>query len=142
MPAIPTEAPDPSRTVFGAYGEGMVFIDGNQNTDWDLRRLVGALEHDPTSWLRFKIAAELENARRFGLEQGYIELMPAPAFRVRAGLLLLPLGIMNRRHEPVTFPTVDRPLTDQLIIPTTWRELGVGYPRRGRPACSGTRRWW
>src|SRR5262249_44197760 len=40
-------------------------------------------------------------------------------------LLLLPLGIVNQLHEPPTLLTVDRPLTDQLIIPTTWRELGV-----------------
>jgi hypothetical protein len=41
-------------------------------------------------------------------------------------LLLLPLGIINQANAFPTYLTVDRPLTDRLIIPTIWRELGAG----------------
>jgi hypothetical protein len=40
--------------------------------------------------------------------------------------VIVPMGIINQWHEPPIFHGVDRPSTDQTIIPTTWRELGVG----------------
>ena len=48
------------------------------------------------------------------------------AFNVRAGMLLVPLGIINERHEPPVFNGVERPFVDTVIIPTTWFEVGAG----------------
>ncbi len=45
---------------------------------------------------------------------------------VRAGLLLVPMGFINEIHEPPFFHVVFRPEVEQRIIPTTWREGGVG----------------
>ena len=59
-----------------------------------------------------------------------MELSAAPTFGVRAGLLLLPLGIINQTNAFPTYLSVDRPLTDRLIIPTIWRELGRRHLRR------------
>ena len=44
--------------------------------------------------------------------------------------MLVPMGIINRWHEPPVFYGVDRPSFDQSIIPTTWRELGAGFAGR------------
>jgi hypothetical protein len=44
----------------------------------------------------------------------------------RAGLLLVPMGFINEIHEPPFFHGVFRPEVEQNIIPTTWREGGVG----------------
>ncbi|MCU1281735.1 MAG: putative secreted protein, partial [bacterium] len=44
----------------------------------------------------------------------------------RAGVIIIPMGIINVYHEPPTFNGVDRPETDTLIIPSTWRESGAG----------------
>jgi hypothetical protein len=68
----------------------------------------------------------LERADNFAPQQALVELTPHAAFGVHAGLMLLPLGIINRLYEPPSYLSVDRPLTDQLIIPATWRELGAG----------------
>jgi hypothetical protein len=103
-----------------------VFIDRDGNADWDLRRLMARLTHKPAPWLRFHVEAGIENADAFGAQQALVEAAPVPEFGVRAGLLLLPLGIINQTNAPQTYLTVDRPLTDQLIIPTIWRELGAG----------------
>jgi hypothetical protein len=46
---------------------------------------------------------------------------------VRAGLLLVPVGFINEIHEPPFFYGTLRPEVEQLIIPTTWREGGVGF---------------
>jgi hypothetical protein len=45
---------------------------------------------------------------------------------LRTGLLLMPVGFLNEIHEPPFFHGVARPEVEQRIIPTTWRENGVG----------------
>lgn len=44
----------------------------------------------------------------------------------RAGLLLVPMGFVNELHEPPTFLGTERPETERQIIPSTWREGGLG----------------
>lgn len=44
----------------------------------------------------------------------------------RTGLLLVPMGFLNEIHEPPFFYGVFRPQVEERIIPTTWREGGVG----------------
>jgi hypothetical protein len=44
----------------------------------------------------------------------------------RAGLMLIPMGIVNEYHEPPTYNGVERPQIDNYIVPTTWREIGAG----------------
>ena len=41
--------------------------------------------------------------------------------------MLIPMGIINEFHEPSTFNGVERPNLDKYIVPTTWREIGVGF---------------
>ena len=41
-------------------------------------------------------------------------------------MLLMPVGIINERHEPPVFYGVERPLVETVIIPTTWFEVGAG----------------
>ena len=45
---------------------------------------------------------------------------------IRTGLMLMPMGLINEIHEPVTFHGNHRPAVEQIIIPTTWSELGGG----------------
>jgi hypothetical protein len=122
-----TSAPVKSETHLGAIGEGVVFIDRSHDAEWDpVRRLMATLTHSPTSWLRFHAEVGVEHATTFAAQQAVVEVTPAPELGFRAGLLLLPLGIINQNNAPPTFLTVDRPLTDQLIIPSIWREFGAG----------------
>lgn len=44
----------------------------------------------------------------------------------RAGLLLIPMGFINQIHEPTTYFGVLRPEVERRLIPTTWRENGMG----------------
>lgn len=44
----------------------------------------------------------------------------------RAGMMLMPVGLVNEVHEPTTFHGAKRPSVESNIIPTTWRENGVG----------------
>jgi len=44
-----------------------------------------------------------------------------------AGLFIPRIGISNENHLPTTVNGADRPYVEQQIIPTVWREIGVGY---------------
>jgi hypothetical protein len=41
-------------------------------------------------------------------------------------MLLMPVGIINERHEPPVYYGVERPFVDTVIIPSTWFEVGAG----------------
>ncbi|HEV2148912.1 MAG TPA: hypothetical protein VGR37_16015 [Longimicrobiaceae bacterium] len=60
------------------------------------------------------------------IEFAYLDYILSPALGVRAGLLLSPLGLTNELHEPPIFLGTTRPLTESVIIPTTWRANGAG----------------
>ncbi|MEQ1917992.1 MAG: hypothetical protein ABL955_02250, partial [Elusimicrobiota bacterium] len=45
---------------------------------------------------------------------------------VRAGTLIVPMGLQNEIHEPTTFHGVRRTSVETNIIPSTWRENGAG----------------
>ena len=49
---------------------------------------------------------------------------------LRGGLMLVPFGIINEYHEPTTYNGTERPAIDNVIVPTTWRELGIGVAGR------------
>ncbi len=60
------------------------------------------------------------------LEFAYIDLMLRPQFGLRAGMLLVPLGLTNEMHEPPVFLGARRPDVERNVIPTTWRANGAG----------------
>lgn len=69
---------------------------------------------------------EIEHADEAFLEFAYIDYKITDNVGVRAGLLLAPLGLVNELHEPPVFLDTKRSVTESRIIPTTWRENGVG----------------
>jgi hypothetical protein len=60
------------------------------------------------------------------VEFAYVDYSDRREFGARGGLVLLPLGFLNERHEMNSFLGTMRPLVEQRIIPTTWREVGGG----------------
>jgi len=130
--APPTGASPPQldafarRTKVGAYGEAQLFVDGESNATARLPLAAISVEHRPTDWVRIAVAAQIEDGNKAGMQQALVEAQPLRALGFRAGLMILPIGLGNLAPEPTSFLTVDRPLTDQLIVPSVWRELGVG----------------
>lgn len=60
------------------------------------------------------------------LEFAYIDWRLRSQFGLRAGLLLVPVGLTNEMHEPPVFLGARRPEVERNIIPTTWRGNGAG----------------
>ncbi len=69
----------------------------------------------------------------FEVEFAYLDYLFSRPLRARAGLVLVPVGLINELHEPPTFLGALRPDVEQRLIPSTWRELGAGlYGDAGR----------
>jgi hypothetical protein len=100
----------------------------------DFHRFVLLVTHQYSPRIRFVGELELEHGfvegREAGgeleLEQAYVDFLLSRSFNVRAGMLLMPVGIINERHEPPVYYGVERPFVDTVIIPTTWFEAGAG----------------
>jgi hypothetical protein len=100
----------------------------------DFHRFVLLFNHSFTPRIRFVGELELEHAFVEGLEeageleleQAYLDFLLSRRINIRAGMLLVPMGIINERHEPPVFNGVERPFVDTVIIPTTWFEVGAG----------------
>ena len=101
----------------------------------DFHRFVLYLSHEFNDWIKFTSELEVEHSFVEGgeesgeveLEQAYLDFLLNEKFNVRAGVLLMPIGITNQLHEPATFNGVERPFVDKYIIPTTWFDSGIGF---------------
>ncbi|WP_345974198.1 hypothetical protein [Sulfurimonas sp. HSL3-7] len=55
----------------------------------------------------------------------YLDFLMQQAFNVQLGHLLVPMGLINMRHEPTLYNTVQKPKTEKYIIPSTWHSTGA-----------------
>lgn len=60
------------------------------------------------------------------VEFAYLDYLHKDLLNFRAGMMLIPMGLVNEMHEPTTFLSSRRPLTERYILPSTWRENGFG----------------
>jgi len=67
-----------------------------------------------------------ENGGSVSVEFAYLDGLFDPAANLRVGLLLVPMGFVNEQHEPTTFYGAIRPRVERVLLPSTWRENGVG----------------
>ena len=126
-----------SKTTFGGYGEmhynNLENDDGSGDTDAiDFHRFVIFTGHQFSDDVRFFSELEVEHSiagdgkvGEVELEQAYIEWDFAGNNSAKAGLFLLPIGIINETHEPNTFYGTERNTVEKNIIPATWWEGGA-----------------
>lgn len=93
----------------------------------DVHRLVMLLGYRFNEKTQFITEIEYEHVSEVYVEQAFLDYKIKPWLTFRGGLLLIPMGIVNEYHEPPTFNGVERPLIDNRISPTTWREIGAGF---------------
>ena len=125
------------KTKIGAYGE-MHYNNLDRSNpavdkdELDLHRFVLFFGHQYGEDLRFFSELEVEHSiagdgkvGEVELEQAFIEWDFAAAHTAKAGVFLLPVGILNETHEPNTFYGVERNGVESNIVPATWWEGGV-----------------
>ena len=123
----------------GGYGEAIyqnfVGDKGDAKNNADLERAVLYFGYKFTDRILFNSEIEYEHATtgegdeekgEVSVEFASLDFFFDPMVNARAGLVLMPMGFINRIHEPLFFFGNHRPVVEQLIIPTTWREMGVG----------------
>lgn len=118
------------KLVIGGYGEVHYHQPFNSkirsNGSLDVHRLVMLLGYNFSSKTQFVSELEFEHVSEVYVEQAFLQHKLHKNINLRAGLMLIPMGIINEYHEPTTFNGVERPLVDNKIAPTTWREIGFG----------------
>ena len=100
--------------------------DGSAPGKLDVHRLVLLFGYKFNEKVSFLTEIELEHVSEVYVEQAFVRYNVAKNVNVLAGLMLVPMGIINEFHEPTTYYGVERPNVDNYIVPTTWRELGIG----------------
>jgi len=98
-----------------------------RNGKLDARRFILFTGYKFDEKTQFLSEIEVEHANEIYLEQAFIQHRISPRLNFRAGLMLIPMGLVNEYHEPTTFHGVERPNVDKYLIPSTWREMGVGF---------------
>jgi len=112
-------------------GETQEGVESGKNSQLDFLRAVLYAGYRFNDKFIFNSEIEFEHANtsRSGsvaVEFAYIDYMAHENLTVRGGLLLIPMGLINEFHEPTAFLGARRPETERHIIPSTWREGGVG----------------
>lgn len=104
-----------------------------QDTYTDVQRAVIGLQHRFDEKTKMVSEFEWEHAivsssdkGEAEVEQLWLEREFQPNLRGRAGLFLMPVGLLNQNHEPTAYYGVFRPDVDTKIVPSTWREVGLG----------------
>jgi hypothetical protein len=69
-------------------------------------------------------------SRELDVEQAYVEWKMRPQFAFRGGIFVPAIGRFNVYHDSYLNLTAIRPLINQFIIPTAYRDAGIGV--RGR----------
>ena len=68
---------------------------------------------------------EIERGGEVALEQFWIQKTFFPQLNLKAGHIIVPVGLTNAYHLPTQFFTVYRPEGENTIIPCTWHETGI-----------------
>lgn len=125
-------------TQVGGYGElHYNNLDGEggaaDKDELDLHRFVLFFGHQFNERTRFFSELEVEHdiagegkKGEIEVEQAYVEYDLSDNHRAKAGVFLVPVGILNEIHEPPTFYGVERNPVEKDIVPATWWAGGIG----------------
>src|SRR5471030_2649747 len=124
-----------SDTTFGGYGEISYnnYRKDSSRNQADLKRFVLFFGHQFNDRLSFNSEVEWEHAVASAtdrgeteIEQAYLNYNFTSGVNLKTGLFLMPFGFLNQSHEPPVFYGVERNFVETRIIPSTWREGGIG----------------
>ncbi|HEY3876325.1 MAG TPA: hypothetical protein VGM92_12690 [Candidatus Kapabacteria bacterium] len=123
-----------AQTQIGGYGEARYHYDLRFDTaQADLQRATLFFSHTFSPSILFYSELEIEDGKVEGgtgggevsYEQMYLRFRVSGENYLMAGLMTPRIGIMNENHLPTTFNGTDRPFVETMIIPSTWRDIGI-----------------
>ena len=75
--------------------------------------------------IEFEHGANAEDGGEVVIEFMYLDFLWKDEINFRLGHVLVPMGLINLRHEPILFNTVQRPEVENKLLPSTWHENGA-----------------
>jgi opacity protein-like surface antigen len=121
---------EPSKIKIGGYGQvdySQALVNETKGVGTlDVHRLVLFLGYSFNQKWEMVTEIELEHVQEIFVEQAYLTYKHNKYINFKGGLILIPMGYINEYHEPPSFFGVERPLLDTKVVPTTWREIGIG----------------
>ena len=126
-------------------------LDPDRRAAIDLERLVVAPKYRINDTIRLEAELEFEHGGtgstmefdkfeefgefEFEIEKGgeiIVEKLAAvfsikPSYNFRIGHIIVPVGLVSKRHRPQHYFTTTRPEAETHIIPTIWHETGVEF---------------
>ena len=119
-------------TAVGGYLEGNTnyFVtDGiSEGFSMELRRFNIFLYSTIARRIKFLSELEFEHGtEEISLETAQLDFELNPAFNIRMGILVVPIGAFNQNHDSPKWEFVERPLVTTNIIPSTLSEIGFGF---------------
>ena len=124
----------------GGYGEmyyaNAVNNSGSATSTLDVYRFVPYIGYKFSDNIVLNTEIEFEHggvANSSGTAEGgevivefmYLDFLINKNANLRVGNMLMPMGLINERHEPTLFTTTQRPNTSKYLIPSTWHESGL-----------------
>ena len=127
------ERPAGEKVHIGGYGE-LAYSkteEGEKDTNggtpkFDNKRFILYIGYDFSTKWSLVSEIEIEHADEIFMEQAYLNYAPSKNINYRVGTLIIPMGHLNLYHEPTTFFGTQRTESETNIIPSTWRENGLG----------------
>jgi len=124
------------RVVVGGYGDFQFRTpslseraDGGGTSTFQSTRFVlgiaAVLSKKQNITLNSEIEYELGTSE-IDVEQAFISWRVRPEFDFRAGIIVPPIGRFNTYHDSNLNITTLRPLINQFIVPTAYRDAGIG----------------
>ncbi len=115
----------------GGYGE-MYYANPSNGDDYaDVYRFVTYFGYKFSdnvilnAEVEFEHGANADAGGEVAIEFMYLDFLWKEEINFRVGNLLVPMGLVNLRHEPILFNTVQRPEVEQKLLPSTWQENGA-----------------
>ena len=126
-----------SKFTLGGYGElhwnrAMDKEGNNTKNQMDFHRFIIYYGYNWTENWSFKSEVELEHnfvsdgEGELELEQAFVNYH-SDKFGFQGGVILPSVGLLNEYHEPPLFLSVERPLYNKYVIPTTWFGNGFSF---------------
>lgn len=127
----------------GGYGEMFYASKKDADNIADVYRFVPYFGYKFTDNIILNTEIEFEHGGANGgsgeaiVEFMYLDFLMYQAFNVQVGHVLTPMGLINLRHEPTLFNTVQRPNTEKYLLPSTWHTNGaIAYGSLGETGLS------
>jgi len=128
------------RITIGGYGDFQFRqaslnerADGGGTPTFQFTRLVLGIAAVLAEKQNIVFNSELEyefGSKEIDVEQAFVEWKLRPQFAVRGGIIVPSIGRFNVYHDSNLNLTTIRPLINQFIVPTAYRDAGIGV--RGR----------